>query len=350
MSTSRTTLAHLVRSELPKCAGNLAFVLGNGINRHAKIGYAWTDMISSLVMKYEELQPGEIDLRSHLDSISHTQIFDLLQLTAKADNEEQFYALKKEVASELLKGEVATDIHRQFVNAMRALNCPLLTTNFDLEFEESSPEVKKFMWGNSKRPHKPHRHANAKLRYWHWLYPWSSYASDRELVGDVRGQFGIWHMHGNVAYPGSIRLGLDDYFGMMKKAKGWTRRLKDSPFRTALENPESNACYSWLNIFMHNNLVVLGLGLPDHEIFVRWLLLKRFEHYKTFSSDPRPNVWYVDLKEGKRSEAWVKGRNAFFRHIGVEVVQAISYKQMYETLPKYHLPTLARKMHRSPNR
>lgn len=337
---SRITLSHLVRKVLPQYRDNLAFLLGNGINRYAEVDDGWDTMISNLVARTADGQKDKPDLKPHLPIISPTQIFDLLRVTDREHDDGHAYGLKRRVATDILRSEQPSRCHASFVNAMRALKCPLLTTNFDLQFEESSPEVRHYMWGRSSRPHRPRRHAAVLFRHWHWMYPWSSYASDHD-ISDVRRDFGIWHLHGNVAYPGSIRLGLDDYSALVRRAKSGLRKLDDSN-STPIDKPNYAAHNSWLNVFMKNNLIILGLGLLEHEHFIRWLLLKRLEYYINRKTEA-PKIWYIDLAERKHTAPDCKARNAFLEYLGVEIVEALSWRQMYETLPQRHLLALSRK-------
>ncbi len=155
-------------------------------------------------------------------------------------------------------------------------------------------------------------------------------------------------MHGFDEYKGNIRLGLDDYSSLSKKAKTWLHNTVGNPFHQREDLNKWVGNNSWLDIFMHSNLMFIGLGLDTQETFLRWLLLERKKLCRAHSLE-LPKSWYIDLEPKKKDLKSKCGQYFFFEQVGIEVIYANDYHQMYKALPK-HLVSLSRKKHPSINR
>lgn len=189
-----------------------------------------------------------------------------------------------------------------FMAKIKAMNAPVLTTNYDFLMSESL--------GLSF-----HKMGNSVSVY----YPWNVYYSDRELLTPTSG-FGIWHINGMIKYFQSIKLGLSDYMGNVERARRMIHLNNFSDFYNGiLQGTQINQ--NWLQIIFTKNLFVFGLGLDEEEVFLRWLLIQRAKYSKLYHRELKG--WYVnkDIDAGKRF---------FLEKIGIETIKIRNYKDLYE--------------------
>jgi hypothetical protein len=82
---------------------------------------------------------------------------------------------------------------------------------------------------------------------------------------------------------------------------------------------------TWMQIFFHKPLMILGLALAENEVFLRWLLIERAKYYKEFPARAQP-AWYVHtLNENEH------GKHYFLNAVGVRSVAVASYEEIYGT-------------------
>lgn len=273
-----------IRDSLPEAA----FFLGNGVNLNAGIMPSWESLLSGIT-NGDLLKEG----------LTNTEIYDLIELSS-IDHKE----LKYKVASKLkLQGDENLYPHRRLMEYASITGSPVLTTNFDHALA-SSISAEKY-------------HVNT--RGFTRFYPWKTYYGHEQLNNPNEG-FGIWHVHGNVEYPDSIRLGLTDYMGSVEKARGLVHNGDDRLFR-GKNRSNWKGIHSWLHIWFNMPLIIFGFGYGSDEVFLRWLLIERKKYYNKFI-EPM-NVWFVT------KGAPDIGTANLMRNLEVELIQVDDYDEIY---------------------
>lgn len=96
------------------------------------------------------------------------------------------------------------------------------------------------------------------------------------------GEQYIWHIHGEADHPATIMLGYDHYVGYLAKTKTYLMPLPKrrraskeprSPFINGIANFEDHhEPFSWVDLFLHDDVHILGFGLDYTEIGIWWLI------------------------------------------------------------------------------
>jgi len=291
--------------ELIRQEQDIAFVIGNGINRYPNNPKAlsWEELLLKLWHKFSP------DVFNFVPKgITTTEFYDLLDL-ASIETANSPFQIQKEV-SRLLSGWQPFDHHVSFVQWARQHEAPILTTNFDLTLS-SLPFMQQYRF---------------KTTSFTDFYPWSTYFSDHELKDPLKG-FGIWFINGLVSYHRSIRLGLSHYMGSIEKARNYIYKSRtDSLFNNNSQKIWSGG-NTWLQVFFNKQLCIFGLGLEENEIFIRWLLIERAKYYRKFPGR-RKKAWYIAPKNEKPDDRNL-GKIQFLRGIGINLIETNNYGEIY---------------------
>ena len=286
---------------------DLAFVVGNGINRYPNNPKAisWDDLLIKLWDKFSFNKITEIP-----KGISLTEFYDLLDIETSTRSSTNPDIQKG--ACILLESWSNQPHHRDFLEKARQLDAPVLTTNYDLILPNAL-ELNQFY---------------TDTKGFTDYYPWTTYYGERQLDLPTDG-FGIWFINGFIKYHRSIRLGLSHYMGSVERArnlihKGDERKL----FSGKVEN-NWRGSKTWLHIAFNKSLCIFGSGLEENEIFLRWLLIERAKYFRKFP-DRKKKGWYV-IKKPKKEDDKYSGKKYFFEKIGFEVVEVENYSDIYET-------------------
>jgi hypothetical protein len=292
-----------IQQIIQKNKHDIAFIIGNGINRYPDNpdALSWDELLIKL---WEKVSLHTLSLRP--DGISLTEFYDILDLeNARGIN------LQNEVAL-LMKDWGPCETHKRIIHKILEINAPVLTTNFDETL------AKTFDY-NTFRPE------NESFTD---FYPWSSYHGYKPLKDPCEG-FAIWYINGMVHYRRSIRLGLSHYMGSVEHASS----LLKGTGKISLYAGKANAwigAATWLHIIFNKSLFIFGLGLDENETFLRWLLIERFKYFRKFP-DRKHKAWYIT----KKNESSVSsGKKFFLEHVGIEVLELDSYEDIYETIWK----------------
>lgn len=288
--------------ELLLTKGNYVFVIGNGINQYAELG-SWADLLKNLTNEDDSLR--QMISEDSKSEISFFEIYDLLKLQKKSteirnsllDKIEQSYTKKDD---RILK----------IRNALKDLKFPILTTNYDrnLDFDLN-------------------KHYLDTSSNFTRIYPWNVCYSDIEKGKfDTLNDFAVWHINGVVDYKESIRLGLKDYAGLFAREKKFY--VGNSNEKSV--QPNFSTRNTWLDIFFKKPLCIIGLGLEKDEIFLRHLLLKRYQYRKNgcltkIAKDSPADIFICANKDEKAIP--------FLELLGFEIVRTKEekdYSGMYE--------------------
>jgi len=235
-----------------------SLLLGNGINRVA-LQRGWNEILRELATTF-----GGIDLVPHIESKPLSMFIEELCARSSMPFQKAEHTVKVEFAK-LLKQIESVEAHKRVCGQFNVI----MTTNYDFTIEETF----------AGPLHSPT-----------FLAPESRYSLFRRHTA---GKKEIWHVHGDVARPGSMVLGFDHYAGYLQKirnyvtdsveVKGHPHGRVGSPVKNGiLEFTDNRSVYSWVDYFLRDHIHIVGLGLDFTEIDLWWLLLhKRRRRHQT---------------------------------------------------------------------
>ncbi len=132
-------------------------------------------------------------------------------------------------------------------------------------------------------------------------YPWHSYYSDHEIE-DCKSEFGIWHIHGFCYYYRSLSIGAIDYAKNIYRLKNFITGRKNSLYSG--KETDWTGKNSWVDIFMHCDLLIIGLALDSQESSLRWLFMEREKYYRKNPALRKKTIFvttkYDNYGQGKR--------------------------------------------------
>jgi hypothetical protein len=289
-----------MRELLAANRGDLALVIGNGINRFDAPATAnsWEDLLSTLARTC--IGPAHRGVPAGVSPTEFYDIVDLAAARAATDNLQSQFC-------KLMAGWTPLPQHGFVTAWARRWSVPILTTNFESTLAEA---------------------CGARLRRcgsdrFTAFYPWSSCFAPAP-VDDPLKSFAIWHVNGQQRYRQSIRLGLAHYMGSVERARGWMQRSGSRLFRGD-DIRNWPGARTWLQAFLHKPLLFMGLGLEQNEVFLRWLLIERARYFNRFPAR-RQAGWYVHAGPAASLDA---GKAFFLRGVGIEPVAVKDYAQIY---------------------
>lgn len=222
-------------------------LVGNGINYLSRNGQSWIQVLTDLsqITGKEQLI---MELSEHKP---FTLIYEEISLRSHAFNGTKEIELKKHVSS-LVKKIEPNRWHEEFVNSDIK---NIITTNYDYSFELSC----KNSTARKENLARETKYSNFR----------------RRTINNTN----IWHIHGEADVPNSITLGHEQYSGTIQKMRNYLTGDREatggpvSPFKTGILNFENESeIYSWLDIFLRDEVHILGFGLDYTEIDLWWLL------------------------------------------------------------------------------
>ncbi|MCH4183625.1 MAG: SIR2 family protein [Prevotella sp.] len=323
---------------------DIAFITGNGVNlyfaddiyskenKRANIK-SWKDLLLSLWNKDNKVIEEE-KIREIPSGLSYTESFDLLDLKRTLPRQLRSEDITPQMVSRIFAGitpNVKTDVTNEmenwkgghkvekFVRAIKKLETPFLTTNFD-EVLPSSLNLKETT--TTRLPQKCT--SNSKRFRWNYYY------SDQGSLELPTSGFGIWHINGSVCHPESISFGLCDYMFNVTIARNMIQGIDKPDTFSGKHTSYWPGCNTWLHIIFNKSLFIFGLSLGENETFLRWLLIQRAKYFALYrTSDTDHQGWYVadpkDISEGKRF---------FLESAGFEIINIKKYKTIYEDVWK----------------
>lgn len=277
-----------------------AFLLGNGINRYAyrkkgiDIDVSWKSLLREAASKLNVLLflPS---LNPQDESLSLIEYYSLLEL--ESGNDEG--VLQKTIKS-VVEGWRSTEIHKRILDSLRQYNRPVVTTNIDtlLHGELNEYEVTGTLDGGNTSDEFPIH------KYW---------ACGKD------DSFRLWHLNGVCSIPKSLKFGLVDYSKLTYRVS----RMIDGCEKEKNTYVVDKMPESWVKTMLSHPLCIVGLGLNEEEVFLRYLLLRKrhLKHHGTLG-------WYCYTKEDKMPY----GKSMLLRHMGISPVMFSSYDEMYTTL------------------
>lgn len=223
-------------------------LIGNGPNRVTHDAHSWSAVLCELAA-----QIGQPAVMAGSKVRPFTLIFEelALRMARRGRAEDELKGLVAERMARLQPNEV----HRRIM-ALPVEH--LLTTNYDYCLEATAGGT-----GICVDLHSESRYSLFRCR---------EAASKR-----------VWHIHGEIAKPGTIMLGHDHYVGYLHKARnylttdGARSRAGQYDYRSPVLHRRYNfeedaAGYSWLDLFLRDDVHIAGFGFDYSEIAMWWLV------------------------------------------------------------------------------
>ena len=244
-----------------------SYLIGNGINRAAGSGPSWSDVLTCL--------DGRKRLRvDQLQSKPFPLVFQ--ELTARYWPDVKSKTLRRMVARQV--GKIGPgDLHARLLK--RSVQ-NILTTNYDYAIEKAT-EHEPGNWESSTK-YSIFRHRVAKGKR-------------------------IWHLHGEVDEPRSIMLGYDHYTGAVQRMRDYLKRKyhdRRSPFKWKKPQFEnSGEPFSWIDVFLRDDVEILGLGFDYSEIDLWWAITYKNQLKRRGWTVGSTRYWAIDRKRSKEDNA-----------------------------------------------
>lgn len=261
---------------------NHAVLFGNGLLRANNNNIDWAEVLIRLAEKGNVIVDDQ--LVSKLN-IPYPLIYEEI-VTNTYISEINF---KHKIAIQL--SNLQSNSHLQRLAELPIDN--FITTNYDFTLENT--------WGT----HKKIQHKGHVEKYPIWYHV------------EVAGK-NVWHIHGDVITPKNLIIGYNEYCGMITKI---TKYVNDP-------NKETNALPSWVEVMLHNDIHIIGLGLSFSEIDLWHLLTIR---KRLINEDKIKNKIYFYEKHDKIEDENTKRR--LFSLLGIDYVTIPSdnYDDFYES-------------------
>jgi hypothetical protein len=263
-----------------------AYLVGNGINRVGANGPSWQDIL-------EELTSG-VCLKK-LDSLTAIP-FPLV-----------FHEL---IGAHALRGRTSRDLRGRVGNIIRKLRggplhqalmnrkvAHVLTTNYDQSLESSVGEVGPCTTWEVSEKYSLFRH---------------------RVAAGVR----VWHIHGDVDPARSILMGYDHYSGALQRMRLYVKseyHERKSPFKRGIRAFECDGKpYSWVDVFLRDDVHILGLTLDYSEIDVWWLLTYK-DHLRRHGGTVGKTIYWSMQVQGDATSDVQAGHIRMLGALGVTV-------------------------------
>lgn len=309
MITNVKDAKRIISNRSPK----FAFIIGNGINRFAfkdkNVNPSWDKLLLDAWKAISFSTVSNID-----EGITFTEFYDLLECETSDSKQ-----IVNSIIDNIEKWGI-TNYHKALRDALIKLDCPVLTTNFDMCLEGDAN--KKVIIN----------HPTIIKRFTDY-YPWNVVCgtTGKFTIEDIY-KYGIWHVNGLVDYSRSLKLSLSSYTRQSKRALEFIHFSEIADDFKNKNKDEWKGINTWLNLIFNCDLFILGLGLDEQETFLRWLLIQRMKYFHKYPERKRKG-WYVGLKSDMK-----EGKKFFLEHVGFELIQLKSYKEIYLSLLDVKIP------------
>ena len=265
--------------------------LGNGINLlETENKVSWKGILNDLAQKV-----GGHSLLEMQEDKPFTLIYETLCLNfIQKNNIKQDLSFKQYISNLMLR-MTPNNFHTKFLE-LGVKN--IITTNYDYSFEKT----------------------NCIQYCRHDLKSESRYSAYRRTkVGNTY----IWHIHGEIELSRSIMLGYEHYGGYLQKIRKYVL-----PSQSQKEGKEKNIANlkrifdreqtnSWVDLFLRDDVSILGFSLDYSEIDIWWLLVFKSQCKARYGIDPGKTIYYhwTDKKVNNRDEAKLQ----LLKALGVDV-------------------------------
>jgi hypothetical protein len=227
-----------------------SLLIGNGINYLGKDVVGWSDLLNSLIQKIGKL------------NVINTEEKPFLHLYEEIFTRAEKYTDKDE---QHIKQAIADEISTMRANPyhQKIIDLPfenILTLNYDYNLTDNMSNIR-----------------NKEVKYSLKRY---------QLIHNKK----IWHIHGELDNYHSIMLGYSHYMDSISNIQTYLNSSK--------KNEKNNS--TWVDIFLTNDIYILGAGLDFEELDIWWLLSYRNRELLERKNDinsPAQNtkIIYIDI-------------------------------------------------------
>jgi hypothetical protein len=286
-----------------------ALLFGNGLNQLSAKSISWDRLLDDIKGKHlfdnGELPNTMIYERTLLEKPKTTKDFIYVE-----------YDIKKEIASRMQS--IPTNNFYQEIFDLKFKN--YITTNYDYAFKNKILEQPNTKAVNNSTEDVYSIRRNTSIKE----------GGEKEICK-------IWNIHGEIDTPVSIMLGLDHYCGSIGKLDAYikgTYDLQENNKKVKIDTIVSKLQTgkfdnrSWVELFFHSNIHILGLAFDYSETDLWWILNKRARirtDTKTSGSVKNKVYFYVRELEPERE--------GLLKSFDVEVVKPdtlLNYPDFYE--------------------
>ncbi len=290
--------------------------IGNGINRLTE-GYSWESLLNDL----EEKFLGSETIK-YKDNKPFTLLFEELSFLSRSRKKANEMKMKNRIA-DLSKNIKLNSYH---TNIMKLNFNNIITTNYDYNFENSTT----YNWQSENNP--------KETRY--SLFRKKTYNNKN-----------VWHIHGEIDKPKTIALGYEQYAGLLQRTrshltdgntyKGFNHAVKSIfTFKKVYDFENSNDVFSWIDIFIRDDIHILGYSLDFSEIDLWWLIIYK-EKLRTVTISKitetkrlpiGKTLYYFFYKEDSEYKIYLP-KLSLLKSFGIEVIEkkVNNYKNGYDT-------------------
>lgn len=159
-------------------------------------------------------------------------------------------------------------------------------------------------------------------------------------LSDQKTEKKIWNIHGEIAFPKTIMLGLNQYCGSIGRISEYlSGRYKYSVNKQELFLPSIQSRlrdgiaepFSWIDLFFISDVYILGFGLLYEEIDLWWILTRRKRLMRQDANIHNRVCYCGPVHPGKRQ---------LLNTMDVEVIEPNNKENVYDK--QYYLSMLAR--------
>jgi hypothetical protein len=140
----------------------------------------------------------------------------------------------------------------------------------------------------------------------------------------------VWHVHGEINKPKTITLGHEQYAGQLQKLRSHLTSKKSSPYRAGISTFElPNRKYSWGDIFLKDEVHIVGFSLDYSEIDIWWLLIFKAQYFSRYGISCGRTFFHYWSDEEKDDKD--KGKIVLLKSIKVDVKEKfnVNFREAY---------------------
>lgn len=236
-----------------------SLLIGNGINYLGDNVVGWTDLLNKLITNIDK------------SAVITTEEKPFLHLYEEIFTRAEKYTSKNE---EAIKEDIVDEISTMTPNPYhkKITDLPfenILTLNYDYNFTNSGHRR------NQEKKYSLRRH---------------------QLIDNKK----VWHIHGELNNKDSIMLGYSHYIDSINNIQNEFRKIEKDKRRDL----------TWIDIFLTDDIYILGAGLDFEELDIWWLLsyrnrelLKQKEYLNRSTIFKKTKIIYIDLVDKKNDDS-----------------------------------------------
>lgn len=269
----------------------VSLLVGNGINRLSSKSISWKALLDNLTNKAAIEQIEYFDEKPYLHI--YEEIYTNFMLNKKKKGEMK---LQQSICKEI--SQLQSNKYHEEILGLNFTN--ILTTNYDYNF------TPKFQQRNSE------------IKY--SLKRFQEYKNTK-----------IWHIHGEINQPQSIMLGYDHY---LKSISTIHQHLEKYLFKE-----EEKVFLTWMDIFLKDDIYILGLELDFGELDLWWMISYR-NRLKLEHKLVNNKITYIDIqtKENKLNNKH-KAKLSMLKTFDIDIktfeLSNNNYQNIYDNIIKY---------------